>query len=197
MQVDGYGPSTTPHSPPLPDSPSPFAPSSQPSDTQIPNKSTVGRPILKPTAPSKRPTPDKTPQNSSEKTGIENAFLPKELREIIATRQRREHAWHVRVMICSTVLSNIDSKLANLVEDVEKEEAEAFKAYLKLAISNSAAADVSATPPRVPLNTRPSKGNAIGKGKEIEKNVIKKVAIATPRIILSQAVRITGTRPVA
>ncbi|POS84802.1 hypothetical protein EPUL_005393, partial [Erysiphe pulchra] len=70
--------------PPLPNSPSPFAQSSQPSDTQIPNKSTVGRPILKPTAPSKRPTPDRTPQNSSEKTGIENAFLPKELREIIA-----------------------------------------------------------------------------------------------------------------
>ncbi|POS81819.1 hypothetical protein EPUL_006702, partial [Erysiphe pulchra] len=58
--------------PPLPNSPSPFAPSSQPSDTQIPNKSTVGRSILKPTAPSKRPTPDRTPQNSSEKTGIEN-----------------------------------------------------------------------------------------------------------------------------
>ncbi|KHJ33072.1 putative eka-like protein [Erysiphe necator] len=148
--------------------------------------SLIERPILKPTAPSKRPLPDRISKNSSENTGSVNAFLPKELAEIIATRQRRERAWHVRFMICATILSNIDSTLANLDEDIEKEEAEAFKAYLRLAISNFAAADFSPTPPRVPIHTRPNKGNGNVKGKEIDRNLTKKVAVATPRIILTQ-----------
>ncbi|POS82170.1 hypothetical protein EPUL_006644, partial [Erysiphe pulchra] len=125
-----------------------------------------------------------------ENTGVEIAFLPKELlAEIIATRQRRERAWHVREMICTTVLSNIDSILANLVEDIEKDEAEAIKAYLRLAISNFAAADSSPSPPRVPTHTRPNKGNENGKGMEINKNLTNKIAVATPRIILSHAPR--------
>ncbi|KHJ34274.1 putative eka-like protein [Erysiphe necator] len=175
--LNGTEPTTSPHSP------SPSAPPSQPLDTQLPNKPLVGRQILKPTAPSKRPIPDKIPQNSRENTGVENAFLPKELAEIIAARQRRERAWHVRVMICTTVLSNIDSTLANLVEDIEKEEAEAIKVYLRLAISNFVAADSSPSPPRVPTHTRPNKGNGNEKGKEIDKNLAKKIAVATPRVI--------------
>ncbi|KHJ36134.1 putative eka-like protein [Erysiphe necator] len=132
---------------------------------QLPSEPLVERPILKPTAPSKCPLPDKISKNSSENTGNENVFLPKELAEIIATRQRRERAWHVRLMIFTTVLSNIDSTLANLDEDIEKEEAEAFKAYIRLAISNFAAADSAPTPPRVPIHTRPIKGNGNVKGK--------------------------------
>ncbi|POS82523.1 hypothetical protein EPUL_006263 [Erysiphe pulchra] len=150
------------------------------------SKPLVERPIQKPTAPSKRPLPDRNSKNSSENTDNVNVFLPKELAEIIATRQRRERAWHVRLMICTTVPSNIDSTLANLIEDIEKEEAEAFKTYLRLAISNFAAADSSPSPPRVPIHTRPSNGSGNVKGKETDQNLTKKVAIATPRIILSQ-----------
>ncbi|POS83000.1 hypothetical protein EPUL_003799 [Erysiphe pulchra] len=131
--------------PPLLNSPYPYASPPQPSNSQLPSKLLVERPILKHTAPSKRPLPDINSKNSSENTENVNAFIPKELAEIIATRQCREH-----------------STLANLNEDIEKEEAEAFKAYLRLSLSNIAAADSSPTPPRVP------------------------VAIATPRIILSQ-----------
>ncbi|KHJ31232.1 putative eka-like protein [Erysiphe necator] len=107
---------------------------------------------------------------------MENAFLPKELAEVIATRQRRERAWHVRVMICTTVLSNIDSTLASLTEGIEKEETESFKAYLRVAISNFAAAESAM-----------EKENEKEKEKETVNNLPKKVAIATPRIILSQA----------
>ncbi|KHJ32131.1 putative eka-like protein [Erysiphe necator] len=171
---------------PVPNTPSLSTPSSQPLDIQVPNKSLAGRQILKPSAPSKRPIPEKIPQNSRENTGVENAFLPKELAEIIAARQRRERAWHVRVMICTTVLNNIDSTLANLTEDIEKEEAKAIIAYLRLAISNFAAADSSPYLPRVPTHTRPSKDNGNGKGKEIDKNLTKKIAVATPRLILNQ-----------
>ncbi|KHJ36201.1 putative eka-like protein [Erysiphe necator] len=88
-------------------------------------------------------------------------------------------------MICTTVLSNIDSTLANLTEDIEKEEAEAIIACLRLAISNFAAADSSPFPPRVPTHTRPSKDNRNGKSKEIDKNLTKKIAVATPRFILN------------
>ncbi|POS82785.1 hypothetical protein EPUL_003993 [Erysiphe pulchra] len=186
---------TSNQSPPIPtvpsthNPPSPFASSSPLSEIQLSNKITVGRPILKPIAPSKRLTSGRIPQNCSESTEMENAFLPKELAEVIATRQRRERAWHVRVMICTTVLSNIDSTLENLVEDIELEEAEAFKAYLRLAISNFAAAESSHSLPSIPMHTWPYKGNGNGNrnGKETDKNLAKKVAIATPRIILSQA----------
>ncbi|KHJ33579.1 putative eka-like protein [Erysiphe necator] len=171
---------------PIPNTPFPSASPSQPLDTQVPNISLAERQILKPIAPSKRPIPDRIPQNSREITGVENAFLPKELAETIAARERRERAWHVRVMICTTVLSNIDSTLANLTEDIEKEEAEAIKAYLRLAISNFAAADSSPSPPRVPTHTRPSKDNRNEKSREIDKNLTKKIAVATPRLILNQ-----------
>ncbi|KHJ34833.1 putative eka-like protein [Erysiphe necator] len=90
-------------------------------------------------------------------------------------------------MICTTVLSNIHSTLANLVEDIEKEEADAIKAYLRLAISNFAAADSSPYPPRVRTHTRPNKGDGNEKGKEIDKNLSKKTAVATPRVILNRS----------
>ncbi|POS87696.1 hypothetical protein EPUL_000502 [Erysiphe pulchra] len=127
--------------------------------------------------PSKRPLPDRISKNSSENNDNLNVFLPKELAEIIATRQRRECAWHVRLMICTTVLSNIDSTLANLNEDIEKDEAEAFKAYLKLFPLPTA---------RVPVHTRPKKDSGNVKGKEIDRNLTKKVAVVTLRIILRQ-----------
>ncbi|KHJ32882.1 putative eka-like protein [Erysiphe necator] len=72
-------------------------------------------------------------------------------------------------MICTTVLSNIECTLANLTEDIEKEDAEAIKAYLRLAISNFAAADSSPSSPR-----------------KIDDNLTKKIAVATPQLILNQ-----------
>ena len=151
-----HQPPPIPLVPPTPNSSPLTAPPPPPSNLEPSAKTTEGRQTLKPVAPSKRPTIERPTQNCRNEFNIENAFLPKELAEIIAARQRRERAWHVRVMICTTVLSNIDSTLANLVEDTEKEEAEAFKAYLRLAISNFASADSSSSPPRVPIQTRPS-----------------------------------------
>ncbi|KHJ35827.1 putative eka-like protein [Erysiphe necator] len=178
-------PPPIPPIPPIPNSPSPFATPTTPSDSQLPNNNIVGRPILKPTAPSKRPASVKIPQISRDNIGVENLFLPKELAEIIATRQRRERAWHARVLICTTVISYIDNTLAAFEDEIEKEEAAAFKAYLELAIANFAAADSSPTPPKIPSHTRPIKisGQSIGK----DRNVAKKVDIAIPRDVLSGA----------
>ncbi|KHJ30185.1 putative eka-like protein [Erysiphe necator] len=90
-------------------------------------------------------------------------------------------------MICTTVISSIDSTLATFTKEVEKEEAVAFKAYLKLAIANFAAVDSSPPPPRVPLHTRSNKGNGndSSKGKSKEKN-LSKIAVAIPRIASNQ-----------
>ncbi|KHJ32024.1 putative eka-like protein [Erysiphe necator] len=104
--------------------------------------------------------------------------------EIIATRQRREQAWHARLLICTTVISYLDSSLVNFTKEIEKEEVAAFKAYLRQAIANFAAADSPPSPPQVPIHTRPKKGS----GKGIDKNLAKKTTVATPQIILSQAV---------
>lgn len=83
-------------------------------------------------------------------------------------------------MICFAVLSNIDITLANHDEDLEKEEAEAFNDYLSVAVSNFVAADSSPSPPRVSIHTRPNKSDGNMKGKEIDRNVKKKVVVATP-----------------
>ncbi|POS84848.1 hypothetical protein EPUL_002434 [Erysiphe pulchra] len=61
------------------------------------------------------------------------------LAEIVATRQRHERAWHTRIIVYTTVYSNIESTLANFSDEIEKEEIVAFKAYLRQAIANFAA----------------------------------------------------------
>ncbi|KHJ32970.1 putative eka-like protein [Erysiphe necator] len=127
-----------------------------------------------------------------------NAFFPKELPDIIAIRQRRERAWHARLLVCTTIISSIDSALANLQDEIEKEEAVAFKAYLRQVIASFAATDSSPSPPRVPVHTRPNKGggNSNGKGKDIDKISTKKVSVATPKIILSQGSNLGSSKEV-
>ncbi|KHJ31886.1 putative eka-like protein [Erysiphe necator] len=181
-----HQPSPIPPVPPIPNPLPSIASTSPPSQTTSNNIST-DRQILKPVAPSKRSIPDKPHHKSWNNSDIANAFLPQELADIIATRQRRERAWHARLMICTTVFSSIESTLATFTKEVEIEEAVPFKAYLKLAIANFAAVDSSPPPPRVPLHTRPSKGNGndSSKGKSKEKN-LSKIAVAIPRIACNQ-----------
>ncbi|POS84807.1 hypothetical protein EPUL_004044 [Erysiphe pulchra] len=111
--------------------PFPFASPSPPLNLELPSKTTDGRQILKPVAPSKRPVFERPTQI--------------ELAEILSIRQRRERARHARLMICTTAISSIDSNLACFKDEIEKEEAVAFKAYLQLAIANFAAVDTSPT----------------------------------------------------
>ncbi|POS84020.1 hypothetical protein EPUL_004205 [Erysiphe pulchra] len=121
------------------------------------------------------PIPERPPPKSCENSGIMNTFLPKEQRDIIAARQRRELAWHARVMICTTVIS---STLESFVDEVEKEEVVAFKAYLRQAIAAFAAAESTAIPPQIPTNSRPNRGTGTGARKYKSNN-----AVATPRTI--------------
>ncbi|POS85267.1 hypothetical protein EPUL_004099 [Erysiphe pulchra] len=62
--------------------------------------------------------------------GNPSKFIPQELAEIVAIRQRRERAWHARILICTCVISNIDSTLANFKDEISKEEAAALQIYL-------------------------------------------------------------------
>ncbi|KHJ33587.1 putative eka-like protein [Erysiphe necator] len=124
------------------------------------------RQILKPIAPSKRPITVRPHHNSRNNSDIANVFLPQELFDIIANRHRREREWYALLMICSTLISSIDSTLAIFNKEVESEEVVAFKSNLKLAIANFAAADSSPPPPRVPLHTRPDKDSRNKNSKE-------------------------------
>ncbi|POS83379.1 hypothetical protein EPUL_003191 [Erysiphe pulchra] len=138
-----------------------------------------GRQILTPVAPSKRLISGKPAQTSSDKFDIANAFPPQELVDIITTQQRRERAWHARLMLCTTVIiSNIESTLANVTDEIEKEEAVTLKAYVRLAIVDFAADDTAPAPPRIPAHSRPTKANGYGSRKD--RDMAKKVAIATP-----------------
>ncbi|KHJ33249.1 putative eka-like protein [Erysiphe necator] len=131
------------------------------------------RQILKPVAPSKRPGTERPTQHRKDKFEAEKAFLPKELADVIAFRQRRGRAWHAHLMICTTIISSVESTPASFKNEIEKEEVEVLKAYLRLAIANFAAVDTSPTP----------QSNGLGK----DKNVLKKVAVATSRIMESAA----------
>ncbi|KHJ36391.1 putative eka-like protein [Erysiphe necator] len=135
---------------------------------------------LKPAIPIKFPTPERPQKNNKNKSDVANVFLPRELAEIVETSQRRERAWHARIMICTTVYSEIESALANFSDEIEKEEVNAFKAYLRQAISYFAAVDNSPTPPKISSHSKPTESNSLGsrKGKNIEKNV----AVATPQL---------------
>ncbi|KHJ36110.1 putative eka-like protein [Erysiphe necator] len=138
------------------------------------NTTIDGRQILKHVAPSKLPITERP------------------------TSIRRERAWHARLLICTTIISSIDSALANFQDEKEKEEVVAFKAYLRQKISSFAATDSSPSPPRIPVHTRPNKGggNSNGKGKDIDKISTKKVAVATPKIILSQGSNLGSSKEV-
>ncbi|POS82336.1 hypothetical protein EPUL_006306, partial [Erysiphe pulchra] len=161
-------PPPIPPIPPLPNSPSPFASSPPPLNLESSAKMTDGRHILKLVAPSKRPVTDKATQNGKDKFEIQNAFLPKELAEIFDIRQRRERAWHVRLIICTSVISNIDRHIYS------------WPCQL---IANFAAVDTTPTPPKIPTHSRPNKSSVYRLG--TDKTAVKKVALATPRNILS------------
>ncbi|KHJ34048.1 putative eka-like protein [Erysiphe necator] len=129
------------------------------------NTSLAGRQILKPVAPSKRPVPENSIQNSTNNFDAANAFLPKELAEIVANRQRRERAWHARLMLCTT----------------RKKKLLLSKAYLLLAIANFAAIDTSPAPPQIPSYSRPTKFCGHGSGKY--KTTAKEVTVTIPRTL--------------
>ncbi|KHJ36233.1 putative eka-like protein [Erysiphe necator] len=116
---------------------------------------------------------------------MENVLGPKELANVKATRQRRERAGHLRLMLSTTVINNIDSTLAVFVDEIEKKQAAAFNAYIQLAIANSAASDSTPSPPRIPTHTRPSMSSGSSTG--YNKNVMKKVTIATHRNLVDTA----------
>ncbi|KHJ32266.1 putative eka-like protein [Erysiphe necator] len=190
ISTESQAPSTdtSKQPPPIPNSPSPIASTSPPSNTEPQLKPIDSRQILKPVTPSKRSVTERPNQNGKEKPQTQNAFLPKELAHVIATRQRRERAWHARLMICTTAISYKESALENFKEEVEKEEVLAFKAYLRMAIANFAAAENSPAPPQIPSHTRPNKSG--GYGSANGKNGLKKVAIATPRAPMGVAAKI-------
>ncbi|KAI0994594.1 hypothetical protein K3495_g13587 [Podosphaera aphanis] len=167
--------------PTMPNSPSPSASTPPPSNLEPSARITEGRQILKPVAPSKRPTIERPTPISSNEFNIGTAFLPKELAEIVAIRQRRERAWHARLMICTTAISSIESTLATFVDEIEVKEVAACKAYLQLAIANFAAVDNSPTPPppKIPTHSRPTRSS----GHELrnDKTAANKLPVAIPR----------------
>lgn len=131
------------------------APPSPPSNIPPSINSALSRQIPKSITPSKRPIPERLVHRNRNNSYIANAFIPQDLAEFIATRERRERAWHARFITCTTVTSNLYSTLANFTEDIAIEEAVALKSYLRLNVSSFAAADSLPSPTCVPSQTRP------------------------------------------
>ncbi|POS86558.1 hypothetical protein EPUL_002249, partial [Erysiphe pulchra] len=151
---------TLPPISPIPQSthhPDPFNSSQppQPPSTSTPlNTSVANRQIREPVPPSKRTLPDISHNDVGEEISNVSKFIPQELAEIVATRQRRERVWHARILICKSVISNIDSTLADFKDEISREEATAFQVYLRQAISKFAAHDSLPTPPPPPIPSK-------------------------------------------
>ncbi|POS83689.1 hypothetical protein EPUL_006258, partial [Erysiphe pulchra] len=136
---DGFKPILPPISPipQLTHPPDPFNSSQppHPPSTSTPlNTSVANRQIREPVPPSKRILPDISHNDVGEEMSDVSKFIPQELAEIVAIRQRRERAWHARILICTSVISNIDSTLADLKDEISREEAAAFQVYLRQTI---------------------------------------------------------------
>ncbi|POS81994.1 hypothetical protein EPUL_006669, partial [Erysiphe pulchra] len=155
-----------PHHPPFPDSticPLPSPPQIHPppltssQNTSLPNIQVVNRKFLEPVPPSKRAAQDAADPDSSCQLNEEDPtlrYLPPELAKIFSARQQQERAWHIRLMVCSSFISNIDSTVNNFQEGEEKETARKIQSQLLAAISQFAAADVY---PASPSFRNPSK----------------------------------------
>ncbi|KHJ36459.1 putative eka-like protein [Erysiphe necator] len=131
-----------------------------PSSTTPPTSVVENRKIIKPVLPSKRAaqnaavidlTNDKNNRTSS------HAYLPQELTNIVLARQRQERAWHIRLSICTCILSNVESTFSIYKEDIEKEEANVIRKYLQKAIAHLVASDNAPQPPEIPIESKPSK----------------------------------------
>ncbi|KHJ30075.1 putative eka-like protein [Erysiphe necator] len=160
MEMSSHTPPIAPI-PSLPQSPFPIATSpSPPSSTTPPTSVVENRKIIKPVLPSKCAaqnaavidlTNDKNNRTSS------HAYLPQELTNIVLARQRQERAWHIRLSICTCILSNVESTFSIYKEDIEKEEADVIRKYLQKAIAHLVASDNAPQPPEIPIESKPSK----------------------------------------
>ena len=79
-------------------------PQTLPSDPEPLNRKVTNRQILQPVPPSKRAPPEISREIISEESESVALFIPKELAEIVAVRQRRERAWHARFQICTSII---------------------------------------------------------------------------------------------
>ncbi|POS86199.1 hypothetical protein EPUL_004446 [Erysiphe pulchra] len=147
-------------------SPTPVAPPYPPPSTITPPNSIAPiRPIIMTVLPSKR---------ASSQHGVYehrwNAYLPKEITEIIAVRRRQERAWHVRLSTCASICSNIDSTLSIYKEDVERKEADRIRKYLREAIACLAASNNAPKPQKIPITSRPNKMKSSNKTNAVKQN---------------------------
>ncbi|KHJ33344.1 putative eka-like protein [Erysiphe necator] len=107
-------------------------------------------------------------------------FIPQELAEIFGIRQRREHAWHGRILICTSVISNIDSTLTNCKDEFSREEATAFQVYLRQVISKVAPHDSLPTPTPIPSKSFHKKQSEIPSPKLPNKPILVASSVMIP-----------------
>ncbi|KHJ33853.1 putative eka-like protein [Erysiphe necator] len=177
LDVDPIAPSTTARSTPLvPPAQPPLPPLTTSSNTVVNEEeksSHVPRNILNPVAPSKRAAQyftDCMTHSLRDEAQQAHAYLPNELQAIIQRRQDQERAWHARLSICASVICNVESTLEMYKRDVEKQEAEFMRNYIRKAIARLASSDNSPKPPQIPMNTKPRQTKDFCQEKNSEKN---------------------------
>lgn len=177
-------------------SPIPLPPSLYPSTSQVTITVQANRPILQPSPPSKRAGPQSTFSATDileSEPDLAPAYLPKELVEIIRSRQRQERAWYIRLSICSGLICNIDSTLSSYKGELEKEEAETIRGYLHQAVARFVASEKAPLPPPVSTQSKPSRATKnTGSKEKVTRNP---VPVATPIISPFRGPNHTTSKP--
>ncbi|POS86229.1 hypothetical protein EPUL_003090, partial [Erysiphe pulchra] len=92
---------------------------SQPPSTSIPLNTTVANRLIHEPAPTSKSILLVISQNNIEKEmGHVSKFIPQELAENVAIRQRRECAWYARILNCTNFIRNNDSMLAKFKDGI-------------------------------------------------------------------------------
>ena len=132
---------------PLHTMPPPAPPPNHPDPSSHPNPITSTndtaqsvRPTLNPIPPSKRAALHSVnPVDTSEEnsTDICPNYLPREIIDLIKTRQSQEKFWQTRLAICTSVVSNIDSTLSSFKDESGQKEAQAIRNLVDRVRTNS------------------------------------------------------------
>ncbi|POS85109.1 hypothetical protein EPUL_006081, partial [Erysiphe pulchra] len=102
------------------------------------------RPILEPILPSKRaaqPAAELTQRIQNSITDIHYPFFPQELAQIFEARQKQEHLWHTRLMVCTSFYSCIENAATSFKASEDKDLAIMLQENLKSKIVKFAISD--------------------------------------------------------
>ncbi|POS85376.1 hypothetical protein EPUL_001555 [Erysiphe pulchra] len=136
------------------------------------------KPIIEPVPPSKRAAQHTAESFQDSITDNHHPFLPQELVQIFKVRQKQEHLWHTRLMVCTSFYSFIECAATSFKDCEDKDLAIMLQENLKSTIAKFAASDADPKAYRPQLKSSNTKHIESVKPKKTSQSA----PVAIPRI---------------